>query len=511
MPRRLRVSRLQALTMTAASGAYAMAGFNADLVFARRLTMQCTRGIYQISGYNVNLSKQKYTMTCTRGLFTMTGRDATFTYTPASTLGWLDNIFPMSIAQGSFFDLSSHITGNINEVSSITANVSLPSGVAITNTPSWRITATSGATVGSTSGVNLTINPTTDAGWNSRISQPGVVWYHNFDSAAEVTQFRWSSGYSGGNDPLGLGTDGARCLHVASGGADGGGFMRLAYPAGSSAGGTYWWRPFNPLTGATNGRGINDPGANGTLTPLAWPASNGSSTTLVWSNTSNPGYYGHSTDVAANPSKYQGTDYYLQVRVRRAVAPGPAPDTGTFSNIVGKNIWPNVTTDTSTAQEIVFYGQSPADVIGTQSRARIYEGVNRSGGPSIGGNNMTTTIDNNDNVSDWRFSGGWDTILIHVTPGTNGGTGTNRTRLEVWAQRDLTLFPAEAGTYTKIWDVLYSAGYSTGTNSSGGVRYNGWNAIIFAIYHNGAVFSQAFNYDYDQVIFSKNTIAAPTS
>jgi hypothetical protein len=25
------------------------------------------------------------------------------------------------------------------------------------------------------------------------------------------------------------------------------------------------------------------------------------------------------------------------------------------------------------------------------------------------------------------------------------------------------------------------------------------------------VFSQAFNYDYDQVIFSKNTIAAPTS
>jgi hypothetical protein len=432
-----------------------------------------------------------------------------------STLTWTGNIFPMTIPQSGFFDLSPFISDPSGELANITANVALPSGVAITNTPSWRVTASAGATLGTTSGVNLTLVRSATADFLTRISGTGVVWYHSFDTDTEVSQFKWSGKWDnsewGGNDPLSIGPDSSRCLWVASGGADGGPFMRLSYPLGANSSGTYWYRPFNAFTGAGNGRGVNDPGANGTITPVAWSPTSGGSQTARWSaDGPNAGYYGHSTYQAANPTKFQGGEFYIQVRIRRNGTPGPAPDNATFQNIVGKSFWPNVTTNTSTAQELVFYGQSPADVVGVHSRARIYEGANRSGGPSIGGNNMTTTIDNNDNVNDWRYSGGWDTLLLHITPGLNNGTGADRTRLEVWAQHDPALVPSEAGVYTKIWDVLYSAAFDQGTTSAGVPCFNGWNALILAIYHNGATFTtSSFSYDYDQVIFSKASIPAP--
>jgi hypothetical protein len=439
---------------------------------------------------------------------------STGTMTPANQgLTWTGNIFPMTVNRGSFFDLAPFISDPLSELVNITPNVALPTGVAITSSPTWRVTATAAATLGATSGMNLTLVKNATADFTARASGPDVVWWHNFDTAAEVNQFRWTGGYGSGNDPLGQGQGANQCFWVASGGADGGGFMRLSYPVGTSNGSSYWWRPYAPFNGAGNGKGTNDPGASGTIPVQSWnPTNGGNQTSEFTTNSARPAFYGHATAVAANPTKFDGTTHYLQVRIRRAQTPGGPPDNEDFTNIVGKSFWPNVTTSTSTAQELVFYGQSPADSVGTQSRLRIYEGVNRSGGPSIGGNSMTTTIDNNDNVNDWRFSGGWDTILMGLTPGTHFGTGTNRTRLEVWAQHDPTLFPAESGVYTKVWDVLYSAGFDQGPNSVGAPNWNGWNAVLLAIYHNGAVFTtSSFNFDYDQIIFSKATIAAPTA
>jgi hypothetical protein len=81
----------------------------------------------------------------------------------------------------------------------------------------------------------------------------------------------------------------------------------------------------------------------------------------------------------------------------------------------------------------------------------------------------------------------------------------------VWAQHDLTLNPSEAGQYKKIWDVTYSQSFDSGTNSGGSPGFPGWNALILAIYHNGAAFTtSAFSFDYDQVIFSKEYIPTPT-
>jgi hypothetical protein len=116
-----------------------------------------------------------------------------------------------------------------------------------------------------------------------------------------------------------------------------------------------------------------------------------------------------------------------------------------------------------------------------------------------------TTLLNNRTIN-WRYSGGWDTLLYHVTPGTSGGTGADRTRVEVWAAK-----PGET-SYTKIWDVTYTQGFTSGTTSVGAPHLPGWNALILAIYHNGSAFTtSAFNFDYDQVIFSKQFIACPAA
>lgn len=357
------------------------------------------------------------------------------------------------------------------------------------------------------------VTPNLSSDFATRIADTNVVWYHDFNDAAEVNQFRWTSGYSGGNDPSALGTNASNCSHVATGGVDGGGFLRLSYPLGSDPNSVYWWRPFNPLTGATNGRGSNDPGANGTITPVAWGATNGSQTTNRWTlDQANPGWYGNATSVAANPTKYQGTDFYLQVRVRRAQTPGSPPDAGSYTSITGKSVWLSTTNASYTAQELVTYGQSVGngDAVGTHERHNIYN-AGYGSFYSLSDIPFSPTRTTVNTTVDWRYSGGWDTLLYHISPGTHNGTGTDRTRVEVWAQHDPTLFPAESGVYTKIWDVLYQQDYDTGTGPAGGDNLPGWNALLLAIYHNGSVFTTtAFNFDYDQLIFSKATITAPT-
>lgn len=342
--------------------------------------------------------------------------------------------------------------------------------------------------------------------WAARISGAGVVWYHNFDSAAEVNQFRWTNGYGSGNDPNGSGPGGQYVTHQASGGADGGGFMRLTYPLGSAAGrgGSYWHRPFNALTGAGNGRGVDDPGANGTITPVGFTATDGGGVLYNWGNQPNPGWYMNAAHQASYPGRFQGSDFWLQVRVRRAQRPGPPPDNPgqNFYNITGKLVWLTLTNGSYSQQEIVTYGQSAGeDVTGQYGRHRIYGGYNFN---PFGGSQHNESVTLSNTVVGWRYSGGWDTLLYHITPGTDVGTGANRTRIEIWA--------AQQGqtSYTKIWDTLYTAHFDGGANSVGAPNLPGWNALILAIYHNGSAFAtESFNFDYDQVIFSKETIPCP--
>ena len=359
---------------------------------------------------------------------------------------------------------------------------------------------------GGTSTTTTCATPSVAADWTARISGEGVVWHHNFDTESEVNQFCWTGDSGGKNDPNRVGSGSEYVTHQASGGADGGGYMRLSYPVGSvpGRGRSYWWRPFNAFTGAGNGRGQDDPGASGTIARVDFRPTNLGAQTYNWGNASNPGWYMHATHQAQHPGKFQGSDFWLQVRVRRAQSPGAPPNSETYSDITGKSVWFTTTNNSYTSQELVTHGQSRSnnnDVVGVQSRHNIYVGQNFK---NLGSSQPNATVALANTTLNWRYSGGWDTLLYHVTPGTRGGTGADRTRVEVWA--------AKAGetSYTKIWDVTYTQSFTSGTTSVGAPHLPGWNALILAIYHNGSAFTTtAFNFDYDQVIFSKQFIACP--
>jgi len=265
--------------------------------------------------------------------------------------------------------------------------------------------------------------------------------------------------------------------------------------------------------GATNGRGSNDPGANGTIATAAWNVTDGGNQLSGWSAAApNPGWYGHATHVAQNPTKFQGNDYFLQARVRRAQTPGAPPDSGSFTFITGKFVWFNTTAFSNPSQELVTAGQSVGngDQVGVHGRHNGYIAQTTTATFTMWPDQPPPATLAISNIAlNWRYSGGWDTLLYHITPGINGDTGSNRARLEVWAQHDPALLPAEAGQYVKIWDMLYGAVYDTVPNSQGAPSLPGWNAMILGCYHNGSAFSTSFNFDYDQIIFSKATIPAP--
>ncbi|MGE0764593.1 MAG: hypothetical protein AB7N80_15060 [Bdellovibrionales bacterium] len=350
-------------------------------------------------------------------------------------------------------------------------------------------------------------NPGGSADWNSRISGSGVVWYHNFDLAAEVNAFRWTGGY--GNDPQAVGTAiASRTSWVATGGADGGSYLRINRPAGTSEV-PDWWRPFSPLTGASNGRGIDDPGAGGTLVPQVFNSTN-KNETGEWQKKAKPGWYGHSS---YQNSFFDGTDFYLQVRVKtdpRRIA------AGNYNG--GKKVWFTTTSNSYTSQELVTVGQyhyTLGNGAGIANYHHVYQGYNYASlqdvaVPTVSGTNtqigseiLGTCDPYTRNVSGcWSYSGGWDTLLYHITPGRNG---VAETKFEVWAAHE------GETKYTKIWDMVYPAHFDEGSSSTGAPFRNGWNALILSAYSNGfaGVPLTEFNESYDQVIFSKQFIPCP--
>jgi hypothetical protein len=348
---------------------------------------------------------------------------------------------------------------------------------------------------GGTSTSTPCATPTAAADWQARISGPGVVWHHNFDSEAEVNAFRWAGGYGGGNDPVKGDPDGQYISWVPSGGADGGGYMQLLRRAGSAGrgvDGNYWWRPFSPLTGESNGRGQDDPAAGGTLTLGRYVATDRGNQGLTWARDSNPkpGWYGHPDD---QNSFYDGHDFYVQVRVMadpRRTSPGNIR-VGKFTSFTNTN-------NSYTSQELVTYagywnGATSSATVGMPNIHNVYQGYNYA--PLA---DVASGLENPSSPQ-WAYSFGWDTLLYHVVPGRHG---VNETRFEVWAAH-----PGET-SYTKIWDCTYPARYDSSGNTVGGVDRPGWNAMLCWIYHNGAEMSE-FWQRFDQIIFSKQFIPCP--
>lgn len=354
-------------------------------------------------------------------------------------------------------------------------------GVSDTDTVAWayKLTGTTAPT-------------TVAADWAQRIAGSGVVWYHDFSSDAEADNFRWSPGFSGGNDPNDVSYPG-RMDRDTTVDVDGNGSLRMTRPTGTGDG-AEWWRPFKPINSPGNGRASNDPAANGTITRINFTPTSGGSQTNSITN----GFYGQT-----GGANFDGTEYYVQVRIRR----DPNRDAG--NNPSGGKIFYFTRTDLSlTTQEIVTMSQE-AD---TGSRAfymyragspPLYSDSPGSGTHGHQPGNATGMVgdgrcrlDNNGgrlpNCWNWPSTAEWITLLYHVRPGSNGG---GNTLVEVWE--------ADWGetTYRKLW-------YQPGVNLSYSVQ-NGHNALIFSSYMNGANMGTAHSNYIDQLIFSTTWIRPP--
>ena len=347
-----------------------------------------------------------------------------------------------------------------------------------------------------------------EADWQARTTGPGVVWFHDFRSVNEVNNFRWTPGYGSGNDPRAVGSSRANlCRHITTDGATGGGCLEIVRPAGTNDG-SVWWRPFSPIVGGTttgNGRGAgqNDPGANGTISAKSYNPTDGGGQVAQWTG---GGWYGTSAAGPGGAGQFDGSEYYLQARVKM----DPNRITGgNQDTTVGKLFYFTRNDRSATDQEIVVYSGAPA---GGKNYLRMYRSVSPAldsdaPGISVHGNQPGTQygtvgdgvcrLDNSGGrlVNCWAWPAGqWATVMWRIRNGTSGG---GNTLVEVWVAA-----PGQK-QFTKIWsqpgvDLPFDPDYP-----------QGHNALICSIYHNGENMPQQFYHRYDQIIFSKQFIPCP--
>ncbi len=293
--------------------------------------------------------------------------------------------------------------------------------------------------------------------WESRIAGPGVVWYHDFRSPAEVDAFRWSGGYSSGNDPLDVARPNT-VRHITSDGITGDGCLEIVRAAGRNDP-SDWWRPFSPMTAPGNGKIADDPGARGTIPVVTWNPTDGGNQTSTYSG----GDYG-----PASTGSWDGDIFWLQLAMKFDSRRRDAGLAG------GKITYLTRTNFSLTAQELVTYYKG-----GTAPDFSIY----KAGSPEVPSN-----LPNVPHIFDE-----WAHYLYKITPGDENQPETG---IEVWR-----VAFGDSG-YTKIFETFVEA-----------IDYNdccdkAWNALICSAYHNGLNLPE-FWQRYDQIIFSKNFIPSP--
>jgi len=349
-----------------------------------------------------------------------------------------------------------------------------------------------------------------------------------------MNRFRWTNGVGSGNNPNGdLGAAPSYMAWHATGGPNNGPYMsifheaRAPYNQGGSGSENKFCRPFSPMDGTSNGRGIADPAAGGTLPLQSFSPTPGGDQTVTYGNRLRSGYYGKPEYQAAgvyygNPSypqvykDFDGHDFYIQLRVKMD------PTRMTTGNVVNGKFFflTNTTTVTMCNQEVVTVGAypTPTSPVGGPYQNNVhqmYEGgfgyLDNSNGSVADGTdpNRIWNPRSNNNGPSWAYSGGWDTLLYHVTPGTANAdsSGTIKdTRIEVWAAHE------GVTTYTKIWDTKYRAFFENPQQYSPGHLKYGWNALTLANYHNvdmGERLVTSVTHGFAQIIFSKSMIPCP--
>lgn len=314
-------------------------------------------------------------------------------------------------------------------------------------------------------------NTENEQDWQTRIAGPGVVWYHNFASKAEVDQFREDGDLSyvpddGNPTTASLGTSQNSVIWNSTDGLSGGGCLEIIRFAGSKDS-RNWYRPMSPLSSPGNGRSSDDPAANGAIPLDADGAWGPPARTRSWQ----AGNYG-----PASTGSWEGNEFYIQYALKIS-------SSRLTGRVFGGKIQYITRQDRSlTAQELVTsYDYDPEEW-------RIYKG---------GTGEISGDIGNPLHIFDE-----WVTYLVHVVPGdevegADPDEGGSNTRVNVYRHR------ANEQGYTHIFErndlaIDYQNAY-----------LKAWNAIIFSGYFNDFNFPEDFYQRYDEVIFSRQFIPPP--
>lgn len=357
-----------------------------------------------------------------------------------------------------------------------------------------------------------------EADWLYRVSQPGVIWGHNFATQDEVSAFAWAGGLGGDYDNWNQKNKDA-LVRVAGEGFSGGGCLRSTmYADDSNYNKPYWWRGFSPFSGA--GGGVTGAGATDINGNSADDWGNGSS----YNGTGNPGSISanrqgninHPSEDNANETLAR--EFYIQFRVRVG-AEIDAP--GFTGNPDGKLIYLSRTENSLTSQETIIGRPNPGQTTSLSMSGASGGETSPNGRFDWGGDSANSGVSaSNTEVKagtieqpitqpgnpDWPTTyshqpGEWITLLVHHRPGQENDPGPGTSQDAV--RRAWVVLPGET-QYRKWWDYQQ---YSTDYFNTGAVK--GYNAFITTWSNSWSGGSADVITDYDEIILSKDYIPEP--
>lgn len=387
------------------------------------------------------------------------------------------------------------------------------------------------AAVGGTSTSAACLSTDPNADWQRRISTPGVMWHHRFDSDGEVARF--------GNPQQEAYKNLER---MTSGGPGNGPYLRIRVPTGQGAGSNAWVRPFAALPADANYGAAADPGwtnppelGGGASAYNQYTA--GSYNSKSWYG--NSVYHPGGAQAQAWPaSAWGGEDFWLSVSTRVAsqrwgniITPSGTPTSGPLNG--GKHLWFTCNSSTFSLQELVL-GQD--DVNGTLEAYTAAGQWDLLRDPQFG-----STSRNLNSGGDWtqcvvpqygHFAGGsyglaknlcwtypsWpvnsSTGKVPITYGnipTPADEATWVTFLIYVKGGTRALFPDYAGhqnTTIKVWVAQNGAWRPIINLSDRAIPFEsslpyGWNCFIASMYYNGYKWHADCWQDYANIIFKR--------
>ena len=416
----------------------------------------------------------------------------------------------LTLGTAASVNLSGNVTGGVGAYHFVvSADGQLPSGLSLAPTtgiisgiPDKVETQTPEVTVADT------IADALEQDWLARKNGAGVQWAHDFRDPAEVTKWIARDGAGG----LQYDSDGVLCVRrIVTDGITGGACLELLVPTNGTMG-TRWARPFQPM-----------PGDVGYVSDGTWRTVDIAYDWKDYGYQFRRGCYGHpdhweeASGTGIDGLNFIGHDFWIQFRYKVSSSCFSPSQTEGLS---GKLAFVDVAVGGAGNQELVvqspIYGSKRFTMytnFGSRSNSSLNAGqssADLAGSYQPGGEYAATCNYAGNFASCWQWpTDEWVTVLMHITPGHDNGSGDNPDMASTGNYKDtgIEVWIARYGDteYTKIWekmDYVWSYGSPYGNP-------NGFNCFVASTYMNNVASAVSWYRRFDQVIFSKNFIPCP--